>query len=193
MERVYLGPVRRGLEQRAEVGVDADQPRRHRLDEAEARGFRPDRRVGEHVRPRERLPHRGVGLRSVISDLRMLAEEAFHQSLNPNETKVREMAKRRIGQDIFRRLLLEYWNRRCPISGIDDPRLLRASHIKHWAACDNRERLDPFNGILLSANLDAAFDAGIISFRTMATFCARIQSMTPILSLSALVPERDYR
>jgi putative restriction endonuclease len=104
-----------------------------------------------------------VGIESARR-LQRQAEEAFHQSSNPNETEVREMAKRRIGQDIFRRLLLEYWNRRCPISGINDPRLLRASHIKPWADCDNRERLDPFNGILLSANLDAAFDAGIISF-----------------------------
>jgi putative restriction endonuclease len=74
------------------------------------------------------------------------------------------MATRRIGQDLFRHMLFQYWNQRCPISGISDPRLLRASHIKAWDVCENHERLSPFNGILLSANLDAAFDAGLISF-----------------------------
>jgi putative restriction endonuclease len=45
------------------------------------------------------------------------------------------------------------------------PRLLRASHIKPWARCEtDGERLDVYNGLLLAAHLDAAFDAGLISF-----------------------------
>jgi putative restriction endonuclease len=44
-------------------------------------------------------------------------------------------------------------------------RLLRASHIKPWAKCGtDAERLDVYNGLLLAAHLDAAFDAGLISF-----------------------------
>ena len=39
-----------------------------------------------------------------------------------------------------------------------------ASHIKPWSVCNNQERLDMFNGILLSPNLDRAFDYGLISF-----------------------------
>ena len=46
----------------------------------------------------------------------------------------------------------------------ENPALLRASHVKPWRDCDVREALDPFNGILMSAGLDAAFDAGLISF-----------------------------
>jgi putative restriction endonuclease len=54
---------------------------------------------------------------------------------------------------------MEYWNGRCPLTGIDQPELLRASHIKAWAACESdRERLDVHNGLLLAAHLDAAFD-----------------------------------
>ncbi len=46
-----------------------------------------------------------------------------------------------------------------------DSRLLRASHIKPWADCEtDAERLDVYNGLLLAAHLDAAFDAGLISF-----------------------------
>lgn len=72
---------------------------------------------------------------------------------------------RRVGQNIFRDALLEYWNGRCPITGITDPALLRASHIVPWAECDNdAQRLDVYNGLLLSPLWDAAFDAGRVSF-----------------------------
>jgi predicted restriction endonuclease len=42
--------------------------------------------------------------------------------------------------------------------------VLRASHIKPWGVSNHRERLDPANGLLLSANVDALFDAGLVSF-----------------------------
>ena len=42
--------------------------------------------------------------------------------------------------------------------------ILRASHIKPWRECTNEERLDPYNGLLLVPNLDALFDAGLITF-----------------------------
>lgn len=72
----------------------------------------------------------------------------------------------RIGQGQFRRDLLNRWLGKCPLSGVDRPELLRASHIKPWAACNNRERLDTDNGVLLSAAYDAAFDAKLITFDT---------------------------
>jgi len=103
-----------------------------------------------------------VGIESALR-IQSEAEEAFGQLRIPDETEVRQMARHRIGQDVFRHMLLQYWKQRCPISGISDPHLLRASHIKRWSVCENHERLSPFNGILLSANLDAAFDAGLIS------------------------------
>ena len=42
--------------------------------------------------------------------------------------------------------------------------VLRASHIKPWKDCNNGERLDGDNGLLLVANIDALFDRGLISF-----------------------------
>ena len=51
------------------------------------------------------------------------------------------------------------------MTGVAEPRLLRASHIKPWAKCEtDAARLDVYNGLLLAAHLDAAFDAGLISF-----------------------------
>ena len=71
----------------------------------------------------------------------------------------------RVGQDIFRASLMEYWQGRCPLTGITDPALLRASHIIAWKECDNdEERLNVHNGLLLSALWDAAFDRGLVTF-----------------------------
>jgi putative restriction endonuclease len=82
----------------------------------------------------------------------------------PRSTEVERSIVQRVGQDIFRRALLEYWDSRCAITGLAVPELLRASHIKPWADCENDEvRLDVFNGFLLAPNLDAAFDAGFIT------------------------------
>lgn len=83
----------------------------------------------------------------------------------PKETEVERLVVQRVGQDIFRQALMGYWGGRCAVTGISDPRLLRASHIVPWAACTtDRERLDCHNGLLLSALWDAAFDAGLVSF-----------------------------
>lgn len=80
-------------------------------------------------------------------------------------TEAERLVVQRIGQDIFRDALMRYWNGCCPLTGIRDPTLLRASHIVAWANCDNdAHRLDVYNGILLSALWDAAFDKGLVSF-----------------------------
>ena len=70
----------------------------------------------------------------------------------------------RLGQGRFRIGLMRAWEGRCAVTGVEMPALLRASHIKPWCETDNRERLDPDNGLLLVATLDAAFDAKLISF-----------------------------
>lgn len=71
--------------------------------------------------------------------------------------------KSRIGQGRFRNELIQYWEG-CAVTGITVRSVLRASHIKPWRDSDNQERLDRYNGLLLAPNLDALFDAGLISF-----------------------------
>jgi hypothetical protein len=81
------------------------------------------------------------------------------------DTEGERLQKVRIGQDVFRRALLEYWNGTCPLTGITDRDLLNASHIVPWATCgSDAQRLDAHNGLLLSALWDAAFDQGLVSF-----------------------------
>ena len=82
----------------------------------------------------------------------------------PRTTEAERIVIQRIGQDIFRDALLDYWSARCPMTGITERALLRASHIKPWADCTDAERLDVHNGLLLSALWDAAFDRGLVSF-----------------------------
>ncbi|PIR77996.1 MAG: hypothetical protein COU28_03900 [Candidatus Magasanikbacteria bacterium CG10_big_fil_rev_8_21_14_0_10_36_16] len=69
----------------------------------------------------------------------------------------------RIGQNQFRKKLINSL-RKCPITGIDDIRVLTASHIKPWTQATNQERLDVSNGFLFSPTFDRLFDRGIISF-----------------------------
>jgi putative restriction endonuclease len=53
---------------------------------------------------------------------------------------------------------------KCPITGIDNPELLRASHIKPWRVSSNEERLNTDNGLLLTPNYDHLFDKGLMTF-----------------------------
>lgn len=78
------------------------------------------------------------------------------------ETEKSSLVKSRIGQGVFRQKLVDYWNC-CAITGFKDVGLLVASHIKPWRGSNNSERLDPFNGLLLTPNLDKAFDKGYIT------------------------------
>lgn len=76
------------------------------------------------------------------------------------ETKIREV-KIRINQNVFRQIVLSNYSTKCTVSGIDIPDLLVASHILPWSS-NETERLNPENGICLSALYDKAFDKGLI-------------------------------
>jgi hypothetical protein len=78
-------------------------------------------------------------------------------------TERAELRKARIGQGRYRNSLLGL-RRCCYVTGIDDQRFLRASHIRPWTDSDNASRLDPHNGLLLAPHYDALFDDGFISF-----------------------------
>jgi len=109
-------------------------------------------------------------LRTLAAHARTLPNrvaDAFrHQTAAlPRTTEAERLVIQRVGQDLFRAALLDFWQGRCCVTGLALAPLLRASHIKPWAACDNdNERLDVFNGLLLAPHVDALFDGGWISF-----------------------------
>ena len=102
------------------------------------------------------------------------AENDFESALNaelkrlPNEiknTEIERMVRQRVGQDTYRKAMLDYWGGACAITGVAIPEVLRASHALPWSECaSDAQRLDVYNGLLLTANLDALFDRFLISF-----------------------------
>lgn len=82
----------------------------------------------------------------------------------PRTTEAERLVVQRVGQEIFREGLIEYWDGRCAVTGLSVVTLLRASHIKPWSVCaTDAERLDVFNGLLLAPHLDAVFDRGFMT------------------------------
>lgn len=94
-----------------------------------------------------------------------VAEELAAANGPTAATEVERLVRQRIGQDIYRKSLMEYWGGACAVTGVAIPELLRASHAKGWAECiSDAERLNVFNGFLLSAHLDALFDRRLMTF-----------------------------
>ncbi|MCX7131060.1 HNH endonuclease [Aeromonas sp.] len=78
-------------------------------------------------------------------------------------TQKEQLIKARRGQGLFR-CRLEQLEPACRVTGVTNKALLIASHIKPWCECDNAERLDGNNGLLLSPHIDKLFDRGWITF-----------------------------
>jgi len=89
-------------------------------------------------------------------DIEKLIDESKKGEYKIRETKVR------VNQDYFRTIVMSNYSNGCGITGISIPELLVASHIKPWSK-DEKNRLNPTNGICLSATLDKAFDKGLIT------------------------------
>jgi putative restriction endonuclease len=86
--------------------------------------------------------------------------------INLNELpkgKTREQTvKVRVNQSFFRSSILASYNNTCCITGITQPELLIAGHIKPWSL-DTENRLNPRNGIAINALHDKAFENGLIT------------------------------
>jgi len=91
-------------------------------------------------------------------------EAAIKNNTTIDTTEKQELVLARRGQGKFRRNL-EQIEDCCRLTGVRDRRFLRASHIKPWRLCEtNHERLDGYNGLLLTPTFDHLFDKGYISF-----------------------------
>lgn len=112
--------------------------------------------------PLELMNRELAPIRNFDSDYEIELEiQARHLEGDPEKI---QLTKSRRGQGIFKanvRLVEDH----CRITGVKNIKHLRASHIKPWAASSKEEKLDGFNGLLLSPHVDHLFDRGFISFK----------------------------
>ena len=88
---------------------------------------------------------------------------ALSASPGERETEREALVKSRMGQGIFRSEAIALWGC-CAVTGCALSQILVASHIVPWKDATNQERLDPFNGLLLTPNMDRLFDQFLIAF-----------------------------
>ena len=80
-------------------------------------------------------------------------------------TEKQAVVKQRVGQGIFRGMLINAYGCKCALCNIDTPSMLIASHIREWTDCTtDAEKLDTNNGLLLCKHHDGLFDGHLISF-----------------------------
>ena len=92
------------------------------------------------------------------------SQKNSHAYKNTKDMQIeKEKQNSRTGQGKYRDDLLSQMPF-CPFTGISDDRLLIASHIKPWAASNDYEKTDPYNGYILSPMFDKLFDKGFITF-----------------------------
>lgn len=127
-----------------------------------------DRETAERFMDAIPLDMRGEKWRYILEAIQLApntpayAKEFLAEGQSATDALALVLARR--GQGRFRDQLMQQWGSACAVTGLSCRSVLRASHVKPWAKSNSHERLDPNNGLLLTANLDALFDVGLITF-----------------------------
>lgn len=109
------------------------------------------------------------------------ALEAVKGRTDIGETQKQQLVMARRGQGVFK-ANVRLNERCCRLTGVTDPHYLIASHIKPWRDCNDQEKLDGCNGLLLSPHVDRLFDRGLISFSDDGTVLKSSELSNEILS-----------
>ncbi len=88
-------------------------------------------------------------------------DESFKLLEKYGEDKIVK-TKQRVNQGFFRTMILSNYDETCVICDLNYAPLLVASHIIPWSV-NEKERLNPHNGLCLCSIHDKAFDRGLIS------------------------------
>lgn len=121
----------------------------------------------EYVNDKDRLFREAAEIRARLlnQEIEDLLSQEILEEIKDYTGETREaVVKVRIKQEAFRSMILNNYNTTCAVTGINEPRLLIASHIIPWSTREDT-RLDPENGVCLSALYDKAFDRGLITIR----------------------------
>lgn len=93
----------------------------------------------------------------------------------PKEGKVRtQLVKVRVNQNFFRSMIIASYNSKCCITGLSNKELLVAGHIKPWSI-DEKNRMNPQNGLALNTLHDKAFETGLITI--LPSFKVKVSSI----------------
>jgi hypothetical protein len=91
-------------------------------------------------------------------------EKSIRNDIGLDRTEKETVIQARRGQGKFKSNV-EAIEKACRLTGITNPSLLIASHIKPWRSCTSaHERLHGMNGLLLTPDADLLFDRGFITF-----------------------------
>lgn len=112
-----------------------------------------------------------------LNKTKIISEQRKRKYQKPNKTERIGLVSSRVGQGYYRNLVIEKWDGKCALTGIENTKLLIASHILPWSKSDDKEKLDPDNGILLSPNADALFDKHLISFDLNGQLLSKITNL----------------
>jgi hypothetical protein len=105
-----------------------------------------------------------LGWAAPVPDVGQEPNEPGADDEGATETERKALIDARVGQGTFRTGVISVWGR-CAVTGCSLQSVLVASHIVPWKQATNAERLDPFNGLLLTPNLDRLLDHCLISFK----------------------------
>ena len=133
----------------------------------------------------------GYGASLALEKLENEIEQKIVNDTNIDETEKDALVKSRRGQGKFKSNLKQI-ERACRLTGVEDIRFLIASHIKAWSECsNNEERVDGYNGLLLSPNADKLFDKGFISFDDDGTVLVSSQMDISLLQRLGIEPQNN--
>lgn len=101
-------------------------------------------------------------MKSEAAAAKLLALDEISDTPNYEGVTKRVLTGVRQKQSFFRKMVLSSYESQCCMSGVTETKLLIASHIVPWSE-DKSNRLNPRNGLCLSALHDRAFDQGLIT------------------------------
>jgi putative restriction endonuclease len=120
-----------------------------------------------------------------------LIEDLAAVTLEIPEGKTRTASVQvRVNQWKFRKSVLANYKARCCISGLSNELLLNASHIVPWSR-DVKNRMNPQNGLCLSALHDRAYDLGLIT--VMPDYKVRVSEKLQLQTADAFLKQSLLR
>ena len=115
-------------------------------------------------------------------------EKELVQRSHQGTTEILQLVKARRGQGVFRENVSALGSK-CRLTGVNDLRYLRASHIKPWRKSTDQEKIDGNNGLMLAPHIDMLFDGGLISFKNDGTLIISDQIEPSVLSAWGISPK----